>query len=478
MTKSPGPAVLAACLAAGCAVTTPKPVTPSLAIPQGWQGAGQTAQGEGSSSPEDLSRWWQRLGDPALSDLVARALADNPDLRTARARVREARARRGLTGKGYLPDLTASVSVSASRTSGGTGADHDSAGFDASWEPDIFGATRHAVSAAQAELQATEASQHDTQVTLVAELALAYVDLRALQARLSIARDNLDRQTETLELTSWRAQAGLTSDLDVEQARTNVGQTRAQIPTLEAGQAEAEHRLAVLIGEPPAALHERLATPGPIPTAPARLSIGIPADTLRQRPDVQAAERRLAAETARLGQARAALFPSLRLSGSIGIDALSLGGLTSAETVVRSLLGGLTAPIFDRGKIRRQIEIQDAVQEQALATYESTVLTALQDVEDALASLASAERRQQALTTATQAARAAAELARKQYEAGLIGYQTVLDTERSLLAVEDSLKSAEADGTTALIRLFKALGGGWESAPTVARGAHSEGEES
>jgi len=473
MVRSLGPAVLLACLGAGCAVTAPKPVAPSLTIPEGWQAAGQTTEIEGATAPEDLSRWWQRLGDPTLSDLVERSLAKNPDLRTARARVREARARRGLAGKDFLPDLTASVSASASRTSGSATADHYSAGFDASWEPDIFGATRHAVSAAEAELQATEASQHDAQVSLVAEVALAYVDLRALQARLSIAQGNLARQAETLELTSWRAQAGLTSDLDVEQARTNLEQTRAQIPSLEASRAGAEHRLAVLIGEPPTALRALLAPPGPIPTAPARLAVGIPADTLRQRPDVRAAERRLAAETARLGQARAALYPSLRLSGSIGIEALSLGALTSAETVVRSLLGGLTAPIFDRGKIRRRIEIQDAVQEQALATYESTVLTALQEVEDALVSLATTQERQQALASATQAARTAAELARKQYAAGLVGYQSVLDTERSLLSAEDGQKAAEADETTAVIRLYKALGGGFES-----RGSQPERKES
>jgi NodT family efflux transporter outer membrane factor (OMF) lipoprotein len=297
----------------------------------------------------------------------------------------------------------------------------------------------------------------------VAELALNYVELRALQARLTIARDNLARQEETLKLTTWRAQAGLTTELDVEQARANAEQTRAQVPNLETGVAEAEHRLAMLIGQPPAALHERLAVPGSIPTASARVAVGIPADTLRQRPDVRATERRLAAATARLGQAEAARYPSLRLSGSLDVEAASVGGLANGGTLVRSLLGSLTAPLFDRGRIRRQIEIQGAVQEQAVVAWEQAMLTALEDVENALVALDGAQRRQAALADGAAAARNAARLARDQYTAGLASYLTVLVSERSALSLEDELKSSEAASSSALIRLYKALGGGWST---------------
>jgi NodT family efflux transporter outer membrane factor (OMF) lipoprotein len=437
-----------------------------VTVPASWPRA-EAEHLAAKESRQDLSRWWVRLGDATLSELMARALAASPDLRSARARVREARARRGLAAKDYLPSVSASLSGSVGETSGDPQGARDlySAGFDASWEPDVFGATRRAVSAAQAELEASEADLYATQVSLVAELALDYVELRALQARLTIARDNLARQEETLQLTSWRAQAGLTTELDVEQARTNVEQTRAQIPILETGIAEAQHRLAILVGQPPAALREMLAASGPIPTAPTRVAVGIPADTLRNRPDVRAAERRLAAETARLGQAEAARYPSLRLSGSLSVEGASLGAVAGAETVVRSLLGSLTAPLFDRGRIRRQIEIQGAVQQQALAAYEQAILTALEDVLNAFVSLDNAQRRQAVLADAAVAARNAAVLARDQYTAGLASYLTVLDTERSMLSAEDSLKSSEKDASSALIRLYKALGGGWTPGP-------------
>jgi NodT family efflux transporter outer membrane factor (OMF) lipoprotein len=457
--------VLAAGLLSGCAARAARPVTPGVTVPAQWQRTEPSSAAVGEL-PEDLARFWQQFGDATLSDLVARALAGSPDLRSARARVREARARRGLAAKDYLPSVDGTLSASVSGTGasgGGSTQDLYRAGFDASWEPDVFGATHRAVSAAQADLEASQEDLHATQVSLVAELALNYVELRALQARLTIARDNLARQEETLKLTTWRAQAGLTTELDVEQARANAEQTRAQVPNLETGVAEAEHRLAMLIGQPPAALHERLAVPGSIPTASARVAVGIPADTLRQRPDVRATERRLAAATARLGQAEAARYPSLRLSGSLDVEAASVGGLANGGTLVRSLLGSLTAPLFDRGRIRRQIEIQGAVQEQAVVAWEQAMLTALEDVENALVALDGAQRRQAALADGATAARNAARLARDQYTAGLASYLTVLVSERSALSLEDELKSSEAASSSALIRLYKALGGGWST---------------
>lgn len=464
-----GVVVAMACGTACVSLRSPSP-QPGVTVPEGWQ-QGTAAPGVLVSEPaSELSRWWEQLDDAVLTDLVARALAANPDLRSARASLQAARARRAVASKDYSPTVSASVTRTANRATGerADGTTHNlySAGFDASWEPDIFGATSSAVRAARADEAATEADVSATQVSLAAEVALNYVELRAFQAKLAIARDNLVRQTETLDLTSWRAEAGLTSELDVEQGRTNVEQTRAQLPTLETGLDGAEHRLAVLLGQPPAALHRTLGAVAPIPAVPARVVVGIPTETLRQRPDLRAAERRLAAATARLDQSRAARYPSLRLSGSIGIEALTSSGLTSGETVVRSLLGSLTAPLFDRGRIERQIDIQSAAEEQALASYERTILAALEEVENALAALSGAQRRQSALSAATEAARQAAKLARDRYAAGLTSYQTVLDTERSVLVVEESLTSTEAEATSALIRLYKALGGGWASTPT------------
>ncbi|MGB9671367.1 MAG: TolC family protein, partial [Halothiobacillaceae bacterium] len=247
------------------------------------------------------------VAGPLLSGLIRDALTRNLDLRTAQARLRESRARAELATAGLSPTLNASASArrgeSSAETGLGTTRNSFSTGFDARWEADIFGGIRRGIEAAQADLAASEARLHATQVSLVAEVARLYVELRVAQERLRIARDNLASQSETLRLTEWRAQAGLSSTLEVEQARASREQTRAQIPLLESSLNAAKNRLAILLGEQPGALHDRLGAPSPIPAAPVPLAIGIPADTLRQRPDVRAAERQLAAETARIGQA-------------------------------------------------------------------------------------------------------------------------------------------------------------------------------
>ncbi|BAN35509.1 NodT family RND efflux system outer membrane lipoprotein [Sulfuricella denitrificans skB26] len=456
------PAILLAVLS-GCASVGPDYIKPDMGISANWANASTK-----SDAAQDLSQWWQQLHDPLLSDLIEQSLKASPDLRSAQAKLRESRARRGLAGANQLPTVSASVSESRSKSSAATGSgltrELYSAGFDASWEPDIFGGTRRALEASQADLEGSEASLHNTQVSLVAEVALNYVELRAFQARLGIARDNLASQSETLELTGWRAEAGLTSSLDVEQARTNREQTRAQIPALETSLAQAEHRLAILLGQAPGTLHDKLAKPALIPTAPDSVAIGIPADTLRQRPDVRVAERRLAAETARIGETTAALYPGFKLSGSIGWEALSFGALGGGDSLARSLLGSVATTLFDGGRIRQRIEIQNAVQEQALVNYEKTVLSALEEVENALVSHANSRKREQALREAADAAHNAVLMAHHRYSTGIIDFQKVLDTERTLLTVQDSLKVTEAESISTLIRLYKALGGGWKPA--------------
>jgi len=452
----------------GCAAVGPSYAPPAVDVPKAWT----FAPSQGTTGREDLSQWWQTLGDPTLSDLVRQALGGSPDLKSAQAKLREARARRALAGAAFYPTVTASGSASRSKGSAetGSGGTHNffSAGFDASWEPDVFGGTRRGEEAAQADLEASQASLNGTRVSLAAEVALNYVELRAYQERLTIARANLASQAETLQITQWRAQAGLVTSLDVEQARTSLEQTRAQIPVLETNVTEAQNRLAILLGKPPGHPDALLARPGPIPAVPDRVVVGIPADTLRQRPDVRAAERRLAAETARVGVAEANRYPNFSLSGSVGLEALTLGGLTGGDAWAGSLLAKVAGTIFDAGRQRQRVEIQDAVREQALATYESTVLTALEDVENALASLANHRKRRDALGQAEQAAASADRLARQQYAAGLVDFQTVLNTQRSLLSTQDGLKSSEADTASALVQLYKALGGGWQ-APDDAR---------
>ena len=471
--------LLTAILLAGCAAVGPDYAAPERATPATWRGAAAAGVAVAPTAPTDLANWWRQLDDPTLTGLIEQALQTSLDLRTAQAKLREARARRALAGAELFPTVSGSAAgqrVKASGESGGGGtANRFSAGFDASWELDIFGGLRRSVEAAQADLEASEASLRDVQVSLAAEAAINYVELRASQAALDIARANAASQAETLQLTQWRAQAGLTSTLDVEQARANLEQTQAQIPSLETSRAEAEQRLAILLGQPPGALAERLAQPGGIPRIPSRVTVGIPADTLRQRPDVGVAERRLAAETARIGVAEAQAYPNFSLGGSLSLEALTVGALSSGDAVAGSVLGSLAAPIFNAGRIRQQVNIQTAVQEQAWVNYEATVLNALGEVENALVALANTRQRQSHLREAVDAARLAARLARHRYSAGLIDFQTVLDTERTVLTVEDKLTLSEADGVKTLIQLYKALGGGWSPDPANPIAAHAQG---
>lgn len=428
-----------------------------------WQTAAQSVT---AGARENLARWWERLADPTLTALVDRALADSPDIHAAQARLRQARALRAQAAADLLPTVTAGGSAGA-RTSDSSTTGSFAASIDASWEPDVFGGTRRGVDAAAADARASEADLYAAQVSLAAEVARNYADLRTLQARLEIAQRNAASQAETLELTGFRAQAGLVSSVDVEQARTNLEQTRAQIPSLESSIAQTSFVLATLAGTAPGALTPSLASASPLPAVPASVVIGIPAETLRQRPDVRAAEQRIIAETARLQQAGVRRYPQFSLAGSLGVDVLT-GAATGGATLVSSLAASVLQTVFDGGRIRQQIAVQSAVQEQAVASYESTVLTALQEVESALVAFEKSRVRLASLATAAEAAANAALLAKNQYAAGLADFQTVLDTERAVLTVQESVALTEGDRVTALVQLYKALGGGWAPAPAAA----------
>ncbi len=463
---------------AGCAAVGPDYTPPSTDVPADWSRLDATATPRVSDeAPGDRSQWWLGLNDPLLAELVDEALQANPDLRSAQARLRESRARRDVAGSFRYPSVAAGGSASRSRSSEEVGSGDTrnffSAGLDATWEVDVFGGVRRGVEAAEADLEASRADLEATRVSLAAEVALNYVEMRGLQALLGIARANLDTQSETLQLTEWRAQAGLVSRQDVEQALSSREQTRAQIPALESSRAAAEHRVDLLLGKPPGTLHARLADARDLPAVPARLAVGIPADTLRQRPDVWAAERSLAAQTARVGVAEAARYPAFSLAGSIGLEALTFSALGSGSAGASALLAGFTAPIFDAGRLRAEVEIQDARREQALVAYEQTVLVALQDVENALVDLVRNRERGEALASAVDAVRNAALLARQRYSSGLIDFQSVLDSERSVLLLEESLAANRTNEVLALIRLYKALGGGWSpgAASTSAKDA-------
>jgi NodT family efflux transporter outer membrane factor (OMF) lipoprotein len=454
----------------GCALLDPRfsaeERPPRIAAPAEWSTSG-TAIKAGAAA-QNLETWWRQLNDPLLGELIASAMQAAPDIRTAQATLRQARASRDLAVANLYPSLGASASATRSRagtSAGGSGQRQTlyAAGFDARWEPSIFGGQRDAVAGAQADLAASEASLAATHVSLVAEVAFEYVTLRSHQQRLAIARDNTASQAETLQITEWRQQAGLTTVLNVEQARTTVEQSRSQIPGLEVGRAEAEHRLAVLTGQVPGALAEKLREAKPLPRAPEAIAVGIPADTIRQRPDIRAAEMTLRAETFRTAEQDAARYPSLSLAGTWGWKAFSAAALGGSNTIVSSLMGSLAATLFDGGRIRARIAVQDAIQERALIAWESSILTALEDVENALVAYAAGRERLETRGRAAESARSAAQLARTLFEAGAVDFQQVLDTQRTRLTAEDNLATAESDLLASVIRLYKALGGGWQT---------------
>lgn len=435
---------------------------PDLRLPGRWSASTEGQAGDQAR----LARWWSQFGDEKLDWLIEQALTGNLDLKLAQARLHQARASRQLAEAGLYPTVSASTSGSRSKSSDAIAPQpartlYD-AGFDANWEIDVFGGNRRGIEAATADLAASQASLDDTRVSLIAELARNYVELRSQQRRIAIARDNLASQSETLQITEWRYQAGLARASEVEQARASREQTRAGIPDLEVSLAAAENRIALLLGRNPGELHDMLAEAKPLPAVPASVAAGIPADVLRQRPDLIAAERTLAAETARVGQKLAQRFPSLTLSGSFGWQAYSFGALGGAGTIARALGGTLAATLFDGGRLRSQVEVQNAVQEQALVSYQSHVLSALEEVENALTGYAAARERVDARRVAAEAARTAAELSRNLYQSGLADFQQVLETQRTQLTAEDGLAAADATLRTSLIALYKALGGGWE----------------
>jgi outer membrane protein, multidrug efflux system len=406
--------------------------------------------------------WWGDFHDPLLSQLVQQALQANTSVRSAQAALQQARALRDVKVANALPGVTLSGSARRNQTEFAGGSNSFSAGLDASWELDVFGAVRSGVNASEADTLASQASLRDVQVSIAAEVALAYIQLRGQQAQLAIARNSLASQSETLQLTDWRAQAGLVTSLEVEQAKAATAQTSAQIPALTASIAKTRHSLAVLTGQRPLELDLLLSASQPVPKAADLSTTAIPADTLRQRADVRAAEHRIQAALSRVDAADAARYPGFNLGGSLSLSALTLAGLSNGATLAGSLLGSLSVPLFDAGAGKSQVLAQQAALEQARAAYQNTVLTALKEVEDALVALQADRQRLLFLQQAATAADNAALLAQNRYSSGLIDFQTVLQTQRTLLSAQDSVAGLQADLSSDHVRLIKALGGGWQ----------------
>lgn len=430
--------------------------------------------------PEDYQLWWTTFNDPTLNSLIARAIKNNPDIQAAEARLYEARADRGAAASAYYPEIDANGSYEHSRQSsntaaaqsfgaaGGTGdfpgqeSDLWNAGFDATWEVDIFGGTRRAVEAADAGIQAAEQDRRDVLVSLTAEVAVNYIQLRGSQYELAISRDNLNSQQQTLDLTRSKADAGLIPYLDVAQQQAQVATTAADIPTLEAQIRMDIHHLGILLGLSPGALSDELTPQAKIPDGPAFVPPGLPGDLLLRRPDVRRAERQLAAATANIGVATADLYPKFSITGALGVEAEDFQKLFRYTSRTYDILPGVTWDIFDAGRVKSNIQVQNARQAEALAAYIKAVLQSMQDVDDSLVNYNREQVRRQSLREAVTANQKAVELSMDLFNHGSTDFLSVLDAQRSLFAAQVSLAQSEQQVSADLVSLYKALGGGWQ----------------
>jgi len=434
---------------------------PAVATPERW------ASAVASSRPPQLSQWWLRLGDPLLNSLIEDGISHNIDVASAKARIREARATYRQAIGGLLPFADGAASVTRSKSSASstdTSSLHYTqyqAGFDASWEADLFGANKRAIEAAAYGLDAADEDLRATELTLIGDIASNYLAARGYQARIALAERTAASQKETASLTRRQLEAGSASAVDVANATGLAASTEANVPALKTSYSEAAHRLSVLTGRPPGALLARLKKALSIPQPKQLPSSGAPADVLTARPDVRLAERHYAQYTAKVGQAEAALYPSVNLTGNIATTALSLGDLAKASTIGWSFGPTLSVPIFQGGQLRAAVDIAKAQRDQYFLAYHSAVLTALEDVENAIVALGQEQLRQRKLATAATAYRKAATLARQLYEGGSSSFLDVLDAERSLYSAEDALLVSRVAIATDYISLMKALGGGW-----------------
>jgi multidrug efflux system outer membrane protein len=459
---------------AGCALG-PDYRKPSMELPASWRVAQETEARSGPIPDEGLASWWSVFQDPLLSSLIQGAMEGNLDLLAAETRIRQARASRRASLGALGPQVEASASFRHVRTpvevpSGPAGekklkgieTDQYETGFDASWELDIFGGLRRALEAADADLEAQLEARRDVLVSLAAEVAREYMELRALQERIRVARKNLEVQEHTAEITRKRFEAGFASALDVSNARAQVATTKGQIPVLLALERQTIHRLSLLLGKEPGALVDLLSKPAGLPKLPDLPPLGIPADLLRRRPDIRRAEAQLAAANARIGVAVAELFPKLRLVGGLSFQATDLASWLEWTRRIWSVGPAVSWRIFETGKIRAEIERREALRDEALLAYQQSVLEALKEVEDALSAFLREEEHRKALEEAVKANERSVELALKLYIEGQTDFLNVLQAQRSLYSSEDELIQSLKNSSIQLISLYKALGGGWK----------------
>jgi NodT family efflux transporter outer membrane factor (OMF) lipoprotein len=482
---------------AGCTVG-PDYHKPELATPPAYLEAVNTPRTAVLQTKADLSTWWTQFGDPELDSLVARALVGNPDLQSAASRVREARQQERVTAAAELPSVSATgnaITYNSERnssTGGGAGSGQGgnsgladlsipthtnlyAAGFDATWEVDLFGGTRRSIEAARADTQAQEWARRDGQVSLMAEVANDYLTLRTLQVRIAIGEAELQRQRDLFTLIRARRQSGFITNLDVNQQSVQVATAAAMIPQLDAQARAMIHALGVLVGQPPEALADELKANQSVtlPPPPPTLPVGLPSELLERRPDVREAERRLAAANAQIGVQVANLYPKLNLIGIASFASGDISALFSSDNFASAAVGMASEKLFDGGRTRAQIRAAREERVQALLAYHKAVLGSLRDVEDALGRLTAEESRRTNLAQSVSAAENSLKIAEDQYRTGLVPFINVLQSETSLLNSRDLLAQSDSQSLTDFVAVYKALGGGWS--PDIASATPTKG---
>jgi multidrug efflux system outer membrane protein len=445
----------------GCAVG-PNYKRPSTSAPAAFANAGDVV----TTNAQLRADWWRTFNDPLLERFVIQASTNNYDLRRAQARLREARALWTEARFDFAPTVRAEARYDKVQLSEDAAGPRNRrgelyrAGFDATWELDIWGNVRRNVEAARATVESVEATRDDVLITIQAEVAVNYIDVRGIQSQLEVATRNATNQAQTLELAVALLNGGQGTQLDVARARSLLNETLASIPPLESSLQSAMYRIAVLCGLQPTALTNELLATGMFPGTPTELAITAPTELLRNRPDVRAAERSLAAATARIGVETADLFPRVTFNGGVALEASSISGLGSSGAGAYNFGPHITWAAFDLGRVRQRIKAADARAEQALATYQQTVLLVLEETENTLVALSRERQRFSYLTEAERAAAEAVQLARQRYRDGIADYLSVLDAERTLLNLQEQLVTARTLTDTRLIAVYKAFASG------------------
>jgi len=450
----------------GCAAVGPDYQRPEIKTPDAWSES--IAAQVGQDQEASLQTWWKIFNDPVLDDLVERARQANLDLKIAVTRISAARSSLAGALGGKQPVVVGSANASIEHPSDSEsepGADNNiesyQLGFGASWEIDVFGRVRRNIEAASAGYEASVEDYRDVMVSLYADVALAYIDIRTAQQRIADVSANALSMRKSLELAEALEKSGLASRLDVLQARANLEMTQATIPLLQIILERSINRLAVLLGREAGSLQTEFAEPRPLPTVSTVLGTGVPASVLRQRPDIRRAERQLAEQSAQVGIATAAMYPSFSLAGFFGLQSNSLSGLFKDSALSWGLQSPVQWDLFNGGILRSNVDYQDAILQQRLLQYRQDILKAIEEVENAIASFNFNRVRGENLESATTALTEAVDLVLVQYRTGLTDFNNVLTTQRDLVSLQDQLTAAQSNSETALVALYRALGGGW-----------------